>query len=87
MIFGGFLITYNRPKVLLNTLQDIFSQTFPPQHLWIIDNSEDYETELAIKHKYDSRLTYVRMGRNEGPAGAAMKGLELCGKAGLDWIY
>lgn len=87
MNFGGFIITYQRPQVLLKTLEDIFKQTFPPQHLWIIDNSEDRDTERAILEKNDSRLTYVRIGKNTGPAGAAAKGLEICGKAGLDWIY
>lgn len=80
-------MTYKRPEVLLDTIQTIFSQTFPPQNLWIIDNSEDHETENAILSINDSRITYVRMGKNAGPAGAAAKGLELCGKAGLDWIY
>lgn len=87
MNFGGFIITYKRPKVLLSTLEIIFSQSLSPQHLWIIDNSEDRETEFALKERNDSRLTYVRMGKNTGPAGAAGKGLEICGKAGLDWIY
>ncbi|SDZ55249.1 Glycosyltransferase, GT2 family [Rhodonellum ikkaensis] len=35
----------------------------------------------------DSRLRYFRMGHNSGPAGAAGKGLELCGKEGADWIF
>lgn len=87
MKFGGFIITYQRPQVLLTTLDAIFSQSLPPQQLWIIDNSEDRETEQILKEKNDSRLTYVRMGKNAGPAGAAAKGLELSGKAGLEWIY
>ena len=87
MKFGGFIITYQRTQVLLSTIDKLFSQSFAPQHLWIIDNSKDKETEQVINEKNDSRLTYVRMGKNVGPAGAAAKGLELCGKAGLDWIY
>ncbi|MBA4301924.1 MAG: glycosyl transferase [Cyclobacterium sp.] len=87
MNFGGFLITYQRPEILVSTIHAIFAQTLPPQKLWIIDNSEDRETEQIIFGQNDSRLTYVRMGKNAGPAGAAAKGLEICGKAGLDWIY
>jgi GT2 family glycosyltransferase len=87
MNFGGFLITYQRPEILVRTIHAIFAQTLPPQKLWIIDNSEDRETEQIIFGQNDSRLTYVRMGKNAGPAGAAAKGLEICGKAGLDWIY
>lgn len=85
--FGGFIITYNRTEVLKETIEKIFSQTFPPEHLWIIDNSQGEQTKEMIDEKNDNRLTYFSMGYNSGPAGAAVKGLELCGKAGLDWIY
>lgn len=84
---GGFIITYNRPQILKETIAKVFEQTFPPELLWIIDNSDNNLTELMIAGSYDSRLKYVRMKENVGPAGAACKGLELCGKEGLDWIF
>lgn len=87
MRLGGFIITYNRPQILLETIRKVFDQTFPPELLWIIDNSEGLETDHAISGLLDSRILYFRMGYNAGPAGAAAKGLELCGKEGLDWIY
>ncbi|OOG68178.1 glycosyltransferase [Algoriphagus sp. A40] len=84
---GGFVITYNRPKILLATIQAIFSQTYPPDFMWVIDNSENLETDHAIATILDSRIRYYRMGANAGPAGGAAKGLELCTKEGVDWIY
>lgn len=87
MRFGGFLITYNRPKILLDTIQKIFYQTYPPELLWIIDNSENLNTDHAIAGLLDPRIKFFYMGFNSGPAGAAAKGLELCGKEGLDWIF
>ncbi|MFC3880923.1 glycosyltransferase [Algoriphagus namhaensis] len=85
--FGGFIITYNRPEILLQTIDQIFAQTYPPELLWIIDNSEGLITDHLIASLLDSRIKFYRMGYNSGPAGAAAKGLELCGKEGLDWIY
>lgn len=85
--FGGFIITYNRPEILQDTISKIFAQTYPPEVLWIIDNSDNLETDHAIASLLNSRIKYYRMGYNAGPAGAAAKGLELCGKEGLDWIY
>ncbi|MEP1088210.1 MAG: glycosyltransferase [Algoriphagus sp.] len=87
MKFGGFIITYNRPDILLDTIGQIFAQTYPPELLWIIDNSEGLATDHAIASLLDPRIKYHRMGYNSGPAGAAAKGLELCAKEDLDWIY
>ncbi len=88
MIFlAGFIITYNRPGILMDTIREVFEQTNPPELLWIIDNSEGMETERAIMGFSDFRVKYYRMGYNAGPAGGAAKGLELCTKDGADWIY
>lgn len=87
MRLGGFIITYQRPVILLQTIKEIFEQSHPPELLWIIDNSENLETDHAIAGLLNYKIKYYRMGYNSGPAGAAAKGLELCGKEGLDWIY
>lgn len=86
MRFGGFVITYHRPQILLDTLGKLFAQTYPPELIWVIDNSENLETDHVIASLLDPRINYYRMGYNAGPAGAAVKGLELCEKEGLDWI-
>lgn len=87
ILLGGFIITYNRSKILLDTIAKVFAQSYPPEFLWIIDNSENLETYSAISALRDSRLRYFRMGYNSGPAGAAAKGLELCKQEGADWIF
>lgn len=84
---GAFIITYHRPQILLDTIKAVFSQTHPPDFIWIIDNSENLETDYAIASLLDSRIRYYRMGYNAGPAGAAAKGLELCSKEDANWIY
>ncbi|MFC4873594.1 glycosyltransferase [Negadavirga shengliensis] len=85
--FAGFIITYQRPDVLLETVSRVFSQTVPPERLWIIDNSEDDRTQIAVRDSKDPRLEYVRVGYNGGPALGARMGLELTAKAGYRWIY
>jgi len=85
--FGGFVITYHRPIVLLATIKSIFSQSFPPEFLWIIDNSENLDTDHAVAVLLDPRIRYHRIGYNAGPAGAAGIGLKLCAQEGADWIY
>ena len=73
MRFGGFIITYNRPELLIQTINSVFQQTFPPELLWIIDNSDNVDTEFRFKNFEDKRVRYFRMGYNAGPAGGAKK--------------
>jgi glycosyltransferase involved in cell wall biosynthesis len=54
-----FVLTYNRPRLVLRAIDSIFSQRSQNFNLTISDNSPNDETEKAIK-KYDpSRFTYV----------------------------
>lgn len=87
MRFGGFVVTYNRPDILLDTLKKLFEQTVSPELIWVIDNSEGLETDHAIASLLNPKIKYHRMGFNSGPAGAAARGLELCMSSELDWIY
>lgn len=86
ILFAGFVITYNRPQILVDTLGKLFAQSHPPEFIWVIDNSENLETDHAIASLMDPRIKLHRMGYNSGPAGAAKKGLELCAQEGADWI-
>ena len=86
MIFAGFVITYNRPQILVETVDKLFAQSYPPEFIWVIDNSENLDTDHAIASLMDLRVKLHRMGYNSGPAGAAKKGLELCVNDGADWI-
>lgn len=84
--FAGFIITYQRSDILLDTIQKIYDQTFPPEKLWIIDNSEDFATKQKIEELNNTKLIYYRVGHNAGPAGAACVGLKLVAEAGYKWI-
>jgi GT2 family glycosyltransferase len=84
---GAFIVTYNRPMIILGTIEKVLEQSFPPTFIWIIDNSQNLETDHAIASLLNPRIKYFKMGYNAGPAGAAAKGLELCAQDGADWIY
>lgn len=85
--FSGFIVTYNRPEVLLLTIFKVFGQSFPPEKLWIIDNSSDKITEELIQSFGDPRICYTGIGYNSGPAHAINVGLELVASAGYEWCY
>ena len=50
MRFAGFIMTYERETILVDTIQAIFSQTVTPEKILIIDNSSTYNTKELIKH-------------------------------------
>lgn len=83
---AAFIITYNRTEILLETIQDVFNQTFPPEKILIVDNASSKLTENALKG-LDNRVEYLAMPNNTGPAGGAKVGLENLAREGYDWIY
>jgi GT2 family glycosyltransferase len=85
--FAAFIMTYERPGILPDTIAKIFGQTYPPEKILIVDNSESPDTEQVIAGLNDSRLQYHRVGYNAGPAGAAKIGLQNLANEGYDWIY
>lgn len=85
--FAAFLMTYERPKIILKTLDILLHQTFPPSYILVVDNSETFHTEEAVKKLQNPAVGYYRVGYNSGPAGAAKIGLEELTKKGFKWIY
>lgn len=85
--FAAFIITYERSDILPSTVSAIFNQTFPPSKVLIVDNSVSNKTELWARGIQDSRVEYIRVGFNSGPAGAARIGLNRLAKAGYQWIH
>lgn len=85
--FAGFIMTYERPTVLANTIAKVFAQSIAPEKLLIVDNSESESSKKLIETMNDLRLEYTRIGYNSGPAGAASVGLQRLASEGYHWIY
>ena len=85
--FAAFVMTYERPEVLLKTIDNLREQTFPPELILIIDNSISRKTEILLQKQSLNNLEYIRVGYNSGPAGASKIGLEKLTELGYDWIY
>lgn len=85
--FGAFIMTFERPEIILKTIINLRSQTFPPEYILIIDNSASYDTQNALKELLSPSLEYYRVGYNSGPAGGANMGLSKVSEKGYQWIY
>lgn len=67
-LFSVVMTTYNRPDLLRFALDSVSSQTLQNFELILVnDNGEPVETLLQ---GYNFPITYLRQGRNQGPAAA-----------------
>ena len=85
--FAGFIITYERHEILLDTINKVFDQTYAPEKILIVDNSETEHTKNLIEGLKDPKIEYYRVGYNSGPAGGAYFGLKILSEQGYQWIY
>lgn len=73
--FSIILTTYNRPQLLRDALNSIGQQSFKDFEVILVnDNGDPVESLLA---EYDFPVTYIRQGRNRGPAAARNTALHL----------
>lgn len=85
--FAAFIMTYERPAVLSNTIAKLLNQTYAPCKILIVDNSLTSTTRRLVAKLNNSRIEYINVGYNSGPAGAASIGLQILTEQGYDWIY
>lgn len=83
MRFAAFIVTYQRPIVLKETIGLIVAQTMPPQKILIIDNDPEQSARSVAQ---ECGCSYEPMGFNAGPSGAAKKGLQQLAQEGYEWI-
>lgn len=85
--YAAFIMTYERPRELKQTIQKLIKQSLPPEYLLVIDNSTSTETQEMMEELTSPTIGFYKMGYNAGPAGAAKMGLEKLASMGFDWIY
>ena len=84
--YAAFVMTYKRPSILLETINKLFDQTFPPQVVLIVDNDPD-KSALGITNSFPKdKVQYYNVGYNSGPAGGAYFGMKLLFEQNWDWV-
>ena len=85
---AAFIITFNRPLILKDTLQQIMEQTRPPDLILVVDNGRSSDTEDITRQFSEEtvEVKYQAMDDNIGPAGAAAYALQWLCDQGYDWI-
>lgn len=85
--FAAFIMTYERAHLLKETIDKVLEQTFPPEKILVVDNSDSLDTQYLLESINSPFIDYYRMGYNAGPAGAAKIGLQKLAEEGYQWIY
>jgi GT2 family glycosyltransferase len=83
--FAAFIVTYNRPDILMDTIQKCLTQTRPPDKLMIVDNNDNDETKKKAAQLFPN-VAHLKVGHNSGFAGGGKAGLEALAKEGYEWI-
>jgi GT2 family glycosyltransferase len=86
MKFAGFIMTFCRKEIAIQSILKIFEQSVKPEELLIIDNDPEMSASLISSSLSHLPLSYIPMGYNAGPSGAAKKGLELLLAKGYDFV-
>lgn len=83
---AAFVITFNRPALLLETIRILSKQSVSPCMILVVNNGSPLDgIENAVGHP-DIRLKQHVMGINAGPAGAANWALRHLASEGYEWI-
>ncbi|APG59284.1 glycosyltransferase [Christiangramia salexigens] len=85
--FAAFIITYNRPDILKESISSLLHQTYSPNQILIVDNSLNDHTQQMVDRLNSDKLIYHKVGYNSGPAGGSKIGLLILSELGYKWIY
>src|SRR5690242_12284476 len=66
--FAAFIVTYNRPDILMDTIQKMLDQTRPPDKLVIVDNNDNDDTKNKAAQMFPG-VEHIKVGHNSGFAG------------------
>jgi glycosyltransferase involved in cell wall biosynthesis len=83
--FAAFIVTFNRPDILMDTIAKCLDQTRPPDKLLIVDNNDNDITKNKLAQLYPN-VVHLMVGHNSGFAGGGNIGLETLAKEGYEWI-
>ena len=86
------IVTYNRSELLLQTLESALLQTLSINHIYIIDNNSNDNTNSVVRkwlsfNALNEKASYHNTGANLGGAGGFEYGARIAFEAGYDWIW
>lgn len=88
MKIAAIVVTYNRKKLLCETLRGLLLQSRRIDRIYLIDNASTDGTPEDLKDIIEANnISYHRMESNTGGAGGFSYGLQLAFNDGFDWFW
>lgn len=84
------VVTYNRKELLLNCLNALQTQTYPLDHIVVINNASQDGTVEYLRENgwWDSeQFTLITLPNNQGGAGGFYAGIEFACQNNFDYIW
>lgn len=84
------VVTYNRKALLLNCLQALKTQTYPLDHIVVINNaSQDGTIEFLQENGWqdNDKFTLITLPKNQGGAGGFYEGISFAYQRQFDYIW
>ncbi|WP_270330184.1 glycosyltransferase family 2 protein [Lapidilactobacillus dextrinicus] len=90
MDFGAVIVTYNRSKLLIESIDSLLKQTVPLKKIIVIDNASTDDTESIFYERFSDQINheieYIKLPKNIGGAGGFNKGIRRSQDFNLDYI-
>jgi len=72
---SAVIVTFNNALMLRELIRDLYSQTYPPDHIIVVDNASDDKTPEVMKEDFPG-VEYMRLRENTGSAGGYYIGMK-----------
>lgn len=83
------IVTFNRKKMLQETLESLLNQTVEISKIIIVDNNSSDGTEKMIELEYKANdfIEYHKLSENTGGAGGFSKVVEIAEQNHYEWLW
>lgn len=82
------IVTYNRKKLLIESIKSVLNQTYKVEDVLVIDNnSTDGTKEFLIENNLMNKISYNKLTSNIGGAGGFNAGIKESLKKQYDWVW
>ncbi len=87
---SAIVVTYNRKKLLVESINSLLNQNYLPNQIIVIDNASSDGSREYLKYRdflNNPLIEYHLLQENIGGAGGFSEGIKLAMSSGADWIW